>query len=177
MPTTAAWRSCRCCGWSASRPAVLLVLIDGMPRVVHIEEPRAGVQYGVDEVEDGGVVQARVPLRDAPTAEKLPAPSRTPANPNPRPPSVAVPFRRGAPGVVHLAELARRIKNAPGTNVVSEFDAAEFGDEMLQFPWRAVFGDQTLADPNAAVLGLDDVFRPALGFDKLQVQFTRGVQP
>ena len=28
-------------------PAVLLVLFDGVPAVVHIEEPRQGVQFGV----------------------------------------------------------------------------------------------------------------------------------
>ena len=30
-------------------PAVLLVLFDGVPSVVHIEEPRAGIQFGVEE--------------------------------------------------------------------------------------------------------------------------------
>ena len=34
-------------------PAVLLALFDGVPQVVHIEEPRAGVQFGVDETGDG----------------------------------------------------------------------------------------------------------------------------
>ena len=28
-------------------PAVLLVLFDGVPAVVHIEEPRQGIQFGV----------------------------------------------------------------------------------------------------------------------------------
>lgn len=155
-------------------PAVLLVLIDGLPRVVHVEEPRAGVQYGVDEIAAGGGVQARVPLRDVNTGDRLPAPPPTPSNPSPERPSVRVPFRRGAPGVVHLAALADRIAAVPATHVGSGVDAAEFGIQMLQFPWRAVFGDQTLADPDAAVLDLDAMFRPALGFDTLQVRFTRG---
>ena len=30
-------------------PAVLLVLFDGVPSVVHIEEPRVGIQFGVEE--------------------------------------------------------------------------------------------------------------------------------
>lgn len=155
-------------------PAVLLVLVDGVPRVVHLEEPRAGVQYGVDEVAVPGGVQARVPLRDVRTGDRLPAPAPTPANPAPERPSVRVPFRAGAPGVVHLATLAQRIANVPATNVGPDVNAAEFGIEMLQFPWRAVFGDQTLADPDAAVLDLSAMFKPALGFDALQIAFAPG---
>ena len=35
----------RCCGWNDWRPP-LLVLFDGVPAVVHVEEPRQGVQFG-----------------------------------------------------------------------------------------------------------------------------------
>jgi hypothetical protein len=158
-------------------PAVLLVLIDGLPRVVHVEEPRAGVQYGVDETVDGATVQARVPLRDVSTGDRLPPPAPTPADPHPERPSVPVPFRRDAPGVVHLATLASRIRAVPGTHVGGDVDASEFGIQMLQFPWRAVFGDQTLADPGAAEIDLAAVFRPALGFETLRVRFAEGGHP
>jgi hypothetical protein len=47
--------------------------------------------------------------------------------------------------------------------------------QMLQFPWRAVFGDQTLSDPDAAVIDLDSVFSPKVGFSALLVSFTEGL--
>jgi hypothetical protein len=150
-------------------PAVLLVLIDGLPRVVHVEEPRAGVQYGVDQKAVGGGLQARVPLRDVRTGDPLP--SGDPSDPFR---SVAVPFRRNAPGVVHIATLADRIADDPDTHVEPGVDAAELGIQMLQFPFRAVFGDQTLSDSEAAVIELDAVFAPALGFAELLVRFEGG---
>ena len=151
-------------------PAVLLVLIDGLPRVVHVEEPRAGVQYGVDQQAVAGGLQARVPLRDVLTGDPLPS-----GDPN-EPPSVAVPFRRDAPGVIHIATLAERIAAVPETHVAPGVDAAELGIQMLQFPFRAVFGDQTLSDSDAAVIELDAVFKPAVGygFAELLVRFEGG---
>lgn len=157
-------------------PAVLLVLIDGMPRVVHLEEPRAGVQYGVDETAVGGSIQARVPLRDVRTGQRLPAPPATPADPRPERPSVRVPFRQGAPGVIHLAKLAQRISAVPATNVAGAVDAGEFGIEMLQFPWRAVFGDQTLSDPQIAAIDVRTMFRPTLGYADMALRFQEGPQ-
>jgi hypothetical protein len=155
-------------------PAVLLVLIDGLPRVIHVEEPRAGVQYGVDQKAVTGGLQARVPLRDVQTGDPLPS-----GDPDDPFKSVAVPFRRDAPGVIHIATLAKRIAEEPQTHVgpdAASVDAAELGIQMLQFPWRAVFGDQTLSDPDTAVIELDAVFHPAIGFDALLVQF-EGFQP
>jgi hypothetical protein len=151
-------------------PAVLLVLIDGLPRVVHVEEPRAGVQYGVDQKAVAGGIEARVPLRDVLTGDPLP--SGNPADPVR---SVPVPFRRGAPGVLHVATLADRIADVPETHVGEGVQAGELGIQMLQFPWRAVFGDQTLSEPNAAVIELDAVFHPTVSFAVLEAAFTRGV--
>ena len=150
-------------------PAVLLVLIDGLPRVVHVEEPRAGVQYGVDQKAVAGGLQARVPLRDVLTGDPLPS-----GDPNDPVRSVPVPFRRDAPGVVHIATLAERIAAVADTHVGPGVDAAELGIQMLQFPFRAVFGDQTLSDDDAAVIDLDAVFAPALGFAELLVRFEGG---
>jgi hypothetical protein len=150
-------------------PAVLLVLVDGLPRVVHVEEPRAGVQYGVDQRAVAGGLQARVPLRDVDTGDPLPS-----GDPDDPVRSVPVPFRRNAPGVVHIATLAERISAVPETHVDTGVDAAELGIQMLQFPWRAVFADQTLSDADAAVIDLDAMFRPALGFAELLVRFEGG---
>ena len=146
-------------------PAVLLVLFDGLPRVIHVEEPRAGVQYGIDEEAVPGGVKAVVPLRDVSTGDRLPP------KPDGNPVTADVPFRRGAPGVVHLATLAERMGADGRTNVGGELDAAEFGIQMLQFPWRAVFGDQTLSGGGA--IDVKDLFRPAaaLQFDQLTARF------
>ena len=153
-------------------PAVLLVLIDGLPRVVHVEEPRAGVQYGVDQKAVPGGLQARVPLRDVQTGDPLPS-----GDPEDPVKSVAVPFRKDAPGVIHFATLAQRIAEVPETHVgtgAASVDAAELGIQMLQFPWRAVFGDQTLADPETAAIDLDAVFSPKVGFAELLIRFQGG---
>ena len=199
-------------------PAVLLALFDGVPSVVHIEEPRAGIQFGVEEqgmqlagtvrltldrirsfdvpvgvrfndplsrtvlrttaathgedavidvaVESTGAtiawvgagtglelvdplehvvsaavtqmqpvgdVRAEVFLRDKNDGRRLDPPV-----------PVDVPFRPNAPGVIHLQALAKRMTDADPA-LGTDLDAAEFALQMLQFPFRAVFGDRTLA--------------------------------
>ncbi|MDH5198910.1 MAG: hypothetical protein OEY20_16840, partial [Gemmatimonadota bacterium] len=52
-------------------PAVLLGLFDGVPAIVHVEEPRQGIQFGVDLKVGAGATGATVPLRDAKTAQNL----------------------------------------------------------------------------------------------------------
>lgn len=141
-------------------PAVLLALFDGVPQVVHLEEPRAGIQFGVDEEFKNGRMKATVFLRDGKTGERLP--SNT---------SVDVPFRRGAPGVLHMRALAKRmIDKAPALG--PNLDAAEFALQMLQFPYRAVFADRTLSGEPA--VNFLDTFHVSVGYSALQARFTRG---
>jgi hypothetical protein len=139
-------------------PAVLLALFDGIPQVVHVEEPRAGVQFGVDETDSGGRARAQVVLRSATTGERL-DPRRT----------VRVPFRRNAPGVLHMRALAKRMTDEAGAELGSSLDSAEFALQMLQFPYRAVFGDRTLTGRPA--VDFLDTFRPRLGFVELRRRF------
>ena len=116
-------------------PAVLLVLIDGVPEVVHIEEPRQGIQFGVrlDPESPPGAKRAKVRLRDSTGAVVPPKDDFTATN------SVDVPFRPGAPGVLDIRALRKRIEDkAPG---IGEVDSKEFAMEMLRFPFRQVFGD------------------------------------
>jgi hypothetical protein len=141
-------------------PAVVLVLFDGVPAVVHVEEPRAGIQFGVDADADtdGGSAGAQVTLRDPATARPTGA-------------TVEVPFRPDVPGVIHLGALARKLVTAEPA-LGPSLDAAEFAMQMLQFPYRAVFGDRTLAggaasDPAA-------LFRPTLGMAQLLERFEEG---
>jgi hypothetical protein len=118
-------------------PAVLLVLFDGVPAVMHIEEPRQGIQFGVrlDAEDPPSQRRAKVKVRDNNTGDPVPPDDDfTPAN------SVDVPFRKGAPGVIDLAELRKRLL-AKAKNVVPPLQPNEFALQMLRFPYRQVFGD------------------------------------
>lgn len=117
-------------------PAVLLVLFDGVPAVVHIEEPRQGIQFGVrpDPGNDHG---RRVPLRDCRTGVDVPDANDALDAGN----SVAVPFRRNAPGVLDLTRLRQRLQDQPATHSGGALDPNEYALLMLRFPYRQVFGD------------------------------------
>jgi hypothetical protein len=124
-------------------PAVLLVLIDGLPSVVHIEEPRQGIQFGVrlDPEDPPSQRRAKVKVRDRATGDPVPpADDFTTAN------SVDVPFRPGAPGVINIGALRDRLRTKAPTNgtVSNAAPALEPNDlavQMLRFPYRQVFGD------------------------------------
>jgi len=118
-------------------PAVLLVLIDGVPAVVHIEEPRQGIQFGVRLDPDDPPEQrtAKVKVRDNNTGNPVP-PEKEFTETN----SVDVPFRGGAPGVINLKVLRERLaKLAPNSG--GSLEANEYALQMLRFPFRQVFGD------------------------------------
>ena len=118
-------------------PAVLLVLFDGVPAVVHIEEPRQGIQFGVriDTNAPPAQQRAKVKVRDNNTGEPvLPKETFTADN------SVDVPFRKKAPGVINLAELRKRLAlKAPNSG--GSLEPNEYALQMLRFPFRQVFGD------------------------------------
>jgi hypothetical protein len=119
-------------------PAVLLVLIDGVPEVVHIEEPRRGIQFGarLDPEDPPAKRRAKVRLRDAATGAPVPPKDDfTAAN------SVPVPFRPGAPGVIDMRRLRDRIVAKPAANVGPTLEPHEYALQMLRFPYRQVFGD------------------------------------
>lgn len=219
-------------------PAVLLALFDGVPSVVHVEEPRAGIQFGVEEqgMQLAGTVRLTLdairPL-DVPAGTRFTDPLtrtvlRTTAavhgedaeldvpvqstgatiawvgagtgvelvdpldhvvsaavtqmqpvgdiraqvflrrKENGRriepPKAVDVPFRPDSPGVVHLQSLARRMTQAE-PSLGPDLDAAEFALQMLQFPFRAVFGDRTLAGQEP--VAQDALFAPMVDVGQL----------
>lgn len=118
-------------------PAVLLVLFDGVPAVVHMEEPRQGIQFGVRLNPEDPPAQrrAKVKVRDNSTGEPVP-PKETFTSEN----SVNVPFRPGAPGVINVTELRRRLAvKAPNSG--GTLEPNEYALQMLRFPYRQVFGD------------------------------------
>jgi hypothetical protein len=142
-------------------PAVLVVLFDGVPAVVHLEEPRQGIQFGaLRPVDEPLSTKRSVPLRNAQTADDLGGDP------------VAVPFRRGSAGVIHLRRLRNTIALKPGTNIGTSLDANEFAVEMLRFPYRQVFGNPA----NEPGHRLVDVFRPRLAFGELENRFKAVIQ-
>lgn len=116
-------------------PAVLLVLFDGIPAVVQIEEPRAGIQFGIRRNEPAnGQQSAYMPLRDVthPNNGFLTAAGN--------PVIVPVQFRRGSPGVINIRQLNADMAKVAATNMGSTVDPSEFAMQMLRFPLRQVFG-------------------------------------
>jgi len=148
-------------------PAVLLCLFDGVPQVVHIEEPHQGVQFGVDlKVGEEGTTGATVPLRDMTTGTRLDR--ETP--PPPPPTSVEVPFRKGAPGVIHVAELAGRIAAQPAVHLGGLVTPSALAMQLLQFPFRQVFGDPAKGTVSGGTEGgYDTYFRAEIGIAVLRV--------
>lgn len=139
-------------------PAVLLVLFDGFPEIIHIEEPRAGVQFGFDL--DGGVMKART--RRVDTGARLPA-------------RVTVPFRKGAPGVVHVEALLKKLIAETTTKMPADADSAQLAMQLLQFPFRSVYGDQTVSEQSPqGPAHIDTLFQPTVPFEKLKLRFTDG---
>ena len=127
-------------------PAVLLVLFDGVPAVVHLEEPRQGVQFGFDEQAGAGGLSATLSARDKDTFEYL---SGDP---------VDVPFRAdGGAGVVDIHELQRRLAAKPKTGAGDGLDSAEYALQLIRFPYRQVWGD-----PEGPAI--DTVFQPTISY-------------
>ncbi len=143
-------------------PAVLLVLFDGVPEVVHIEEPRSGIQFGVHLTPTGQPNQfkATTAPRNSHTAEKIPGAE------------IDVPFRPDAPGVVHVARLAEDLRTTGGTNLGATVDSAGFAVEMLRFPYRQVFGN-----PRAAPGSFSDVFHPIMALSSLRDRYMSVLNP
>jgi hypothetical protein len=122
-------------------PTVLLALFDGVPTVVHIEEPRSGLQFGFElaDSQPQGAIAYELPLRTPGTGTNTAT-------------SVPVPFRQNAPGVVDLADLQQRILSQVG----GTGSGAEFALEALRFPYRQVFGPSQ-DGPSPA---FSDLFKP-----------------
>ena len=142
-------------------PAVLLVLIDGVPAVVHIEEPRHGIQFGARMDTDAPPTarRAEVHLRDATTGDLLEPET-----------SIPVPFRAGAPGVIDMRWLRDRMAEVDETNLGPTVETHEFALEMLRFPYRQVFGE---FDEGGAALFYDlDRFNVTTNFQEWETTLT-----
>lgn len=128
-------------------PAVLFCMFDGVPQVVHIEEPRQGVQFGFDLTRVGSTSTAQLQPRDRTTFADLSVPK------------IDVPFRAGAgsSGVVDIEALERALAVLPATGAGDGLDAAEYALQLIRFPYRQAFGD-----PKNVKLGT--VFTASIGY-------------
>jgi hypothetical protein len=134
-------------------PAVLLVLFDGIPEVVHIEEPRQGVQFGFDHSDTGAGRKVTLKPRDVATFKDLPVAP------------VPVGFRSsGAPGVVDIQRLERDLAPIGATGPDPVLDAAEYALQLIRFPYRQVFGD-------VADFALIESFKATLSYSTLAATF------
>lgn len=113
-------------------PAVLLCLFDGIPRVVHIEEPRQGIQFGFMHQDNGSQRSAKLRPRDKNSFEYLAEDGSK---------DVDVPFRVGSSGVVDIRRLSDALAAHPETGAGDGLDSAEYALQLIRFPWRQVFGD------------------------------------
>ena len=143
-------------------PAVLFALFDGIPQLVHLEEPRQGLQFGVrlSPVGNSGNFSANVVARDRNTTEDVVPETMMP-----------VAFRPDAPGVLDLRRTAQNFIDTPGTNTGPDLDGAEFALEMIRFPYRQVFG-RIEGTPQ-----IEEVFRPTIGYrlSDLEIVFRENV--
>lgn len=136
-------------------PAVLLVLFDGVPTVVHVEEPRQGVQFGFDVETTGSQARAALRPRDRTTSDYLPVDP------------VPVHFRStGAPGVVDIQQLERDLARHPATGAADALDSGEYALQLVRFPYRQVWGD---VDDGPLRL----VFRPSVAYATLATDLFR----
>jgi len=142
-------------------PAVLFALFDGIPQVVHIEEPRQGVQFGFDMTKVGSSSKAQLQPRDRTTFKDLAVPK------------IDVPFRAGAgsSGVVDIQALERALKKHPATGAGDGLDAAEYALQLIRFPYRQVFGA-----PEGLTIGT--AFRATIAYSEyVALDFTAGATP
>jgi hypothetical protein len=129
-------------------PAVLLCLFDGIPTVVHLEEPRAGVQFGFDTAGPPDEVTVTLQPRNATTFEYLPGPA------------VTVPFRGGSPGVIDIQQLQTLLAARAGSGAADGLDSSEYALQLVRFPFRQVWGQPD--EPQ-----LSYVFKPTVSYATL----------
>jgi hypothetical protein len=139
-------------------PAVLLCLFDGIPTVVHLEEPRQGVQFGFDATEKDGALSATLTPRSVATFEDLPGDP------------IPVPFRTGASGVVDIQRLERALKDRAGSGAADGLDSAEYALHLVRLPFRQVFGEPD--EPTVRV-----VFTPTISYRVLVDRAFRTERP
>ena len=110
-------------------PSVLLAIFDGVPEIVHVDEPRHGVQFGVDETGGSGPGNWSYTLTVRRNAAVPPATSRR--APRPATSSRAVPRERpGRPG--HERRSSRQI--VEGSAATASASRVRLADDPASVP-------------------------------------------
>lgn len=139
-------------------PAVLLCLFDGIPKEVHIQEPRQGVQFGVD-----------MPTTSTRATIKV----RKPSAPSEELGEISVQFRPNVSGVIDIQRLSSALAARGGAGTDAILDSAEFALQMIRFPYRRIFGD-----PDTLHINTTAVLFPTVAYTLLAEKvFVRGVNP
>jgi len=109
-------------------PSVMIALFEGEPRMVILEEPHHGVQFGVRQG-PGGLT---VPLRDPHGSQVLQNEMAIP---------VTVPTRRQHSDVVRVAALRNALSDARAAHpgAIQQTGSASFAISVLDPPWRQHF--------------------------------------
>jgi len=139
-------------------PAVLFCLFDGVPKEVHLQEPRQGVQFGVNQTLTGTGLRASLPVRSTTTGLDTTA-------------SVDVRFRPNAAGVVDIQHLERDLAARGAAGSDARLDSAEYALQLIRFPYRQIYGRPD-GRPNT-----DVVLRPTVRYEILATRFRDGVTP
>ena len=113
-------------------PAVLLALFDGIPQLVHIEEPRQGIQFGVELQPVGDTGTTSAPYHRARSQHLRGCRADRCEHAGLLPP-------RARPACSTLTRTAQTSSTRP-TNTSPAMDGAEFALQMIRFPYRQVFG-------------------------------------
>jgi hypothetical protein len=142
---------------------VLLCLFNDIPTKVDIEEPREGIQFGVDLATASASVPSGFRLkmrhvRGASAGEEVKGAGNVTQ-------TVAVPVRKGNRRVVHVAALHREVTNKLRTPALgvdlgdNQVSSAELAVEMLQFPYRQTFeGDREIDSEGNTLFTLGTVY-------------------
>ena len=133
-------------------PTVLLAIFDGVPEIVHVDEPRHGVQFGVDETGGSGPGNWSYTLTVRPNAAATGDLTEGPAPVD----QLQVPFRANAPGVIDMSALQQAIVGKIGGTTSS----SEFALQMIRLPYRQIYGPQEAVPFTslfAATIGITDI--------------------
>jgi hypothetical protein len=159
-------------------PNILLCLFDGIPTIVDIEEPREGIQFGVNPtVSESGVIG---PVPGTPSGFNVNLRHLHGSNAgelvmeNGKHKTLPVPVRKANHRVLHITELREQLESALGGLGVNMNDAdggeapdtlhaAEMAVELLQFPYRQRFQGNGIAEPNSdqPMLDLGNIYSGA----------------
>jgi hypothetical protein len=123
-------------------PSVMIALFQGIPKLVVLEEPHHGVQFGVLDPQENGVF--RMYIRDG-AGHQIVATSNNAGEGwvSGQPITIPVPTRSSNRRVVQIAKLRDALQTEAGkalpVAMPSQTGSASFALEVLQPPWRQRF--------------------------------------